>query len=173
VNPVTGAVTGQTIIPGDGQSEQLAVGDLVAVSGETGPIMIVDPVTMKIVSTMSVPAQHPASMTSLYGQIYAITDDEIVRLATTEDTEPVVFHPQATSFGGVNQAPTISAATGLLWASANSRMLGIEPDQGEVASVGQVADASHVASTGSSGSVDVPLLAAVSNGIVRLAVHPD
>lgn len=172
INPVTGAVTGQVVIAGNGQSEQLAIGDMIAVSGEPGPIMIIDPATMKIVQTMPVPGQHPASMTSLYGQIYAITTDRIVRLSTSDGAEPVIFRQAQASFGSLNRAPTISAAAGLLWASENSQILGIEPGRGEITSTGQVADASQVEPTSGAGAGDGALLAAVSNGIVRLQHRP-
>lgn len=173
VNPVTGAVTGHTVIPGNGQSEQIAVGSRVAVSGETGPINIVDPSSMAIVRTMPVPEQHPAEMTTLGGQLYVVTDNEILHLATNDGTESVVFRANSASgLGDLNRAPSISGAAGLLWTLSAHHLIGIAPQAGRVVATCRLGGVSGVATVHRPPSHEIGLIATVTNGVDRLVASP-
>jgi streptogramin lyase len=168
INPATGDVTGHTVIPGSGQSEQIAVSSVVAVSGETGPIMIVDPTTMRITRTMHDPGEHPAGMSSLNGQIYVLTERGIVRLSTADGREPVVFKTHGPDNDGINVPDGLSGAAGLLWAGTNDTILGIDPALGDVVSVGHARSSAGVATASGTSSRGAALISNTRNGVVRL-----
>jgi hypothetical protein len=52
INPETGAITDTRVVAGDGETVQLAVGPDVVVTSQNGPILIIDPKTMNVVSTL-------------------------------------------------------------------------------------------------------------------------
>jgi streptogramin lyase len=169
VNPATGAVTGRTVIPGDGESEQIAVGSgVVAVSGETGPIQIVDPSTMKIVRTMADPGSHPDDMASLNGQIYVLGFNGILALSPTDGREPVVFDEQGTPAENVSLDGGLSSAAGLLWVVTARQILGVDPALGRIVSVASDRGVGEVESSDTGTPSDGSLFVDVPNGVDRL-----
>ena len=54
LNPDTGAVTGSTVIPGEGETVTVAVGPQVLVASASAPVQVVDPGTMKVVRQLHV-----------------------------------------------------------------------------------------------------------------------
>lgn len=54
IDPATGAITGSRQVAGDGETVSLAVGRQVLVTSQNGPILAIDPKTMKVLRTLRV-----------------------------------------------------------------------------------------------------------------------
>jgi outer membrane protein assembly factor BamB len=169
VDPTSGKVTGRTTLPGQGQSLQVAVGDAIAVSGETGPIRLVDPRTMTVIRSLPDPGQAPDSLAAVDGQIYSLTlDNAVVRLDIGNGTEPVVLRPSGynTMADQVQSDNHLTSDGRSLWLSTDRQVLRINPTNGSITAHAAITGVGDINSSHTSTYVSR------DHDIDRLAAHP-
>jgi hypothetical protein len=192
IDSTTGDVTGHTVLHGTAGSEEVVVGDVVAVAGWHAPhIQLVDPTTMHVVRSMSSNGTFPRSVDlrsegapmlgAVDGQIYLRKgDSSIVRLAA-DGPQPTVFTTAAAKAHYMEPGAfmTMSSAAGLLWVQGSSRpyrpgitdpspvFYGIDPVSGRVTAVTGPASG-WVAGDTSPGAANGPIFIARGRALYRL-----
>jgi hypothetical protein len=144
--PATGQMTRRIVVRGTHDSEEIVVGDVVAVAGWRGRhIQLIDPTTMRTVRSLSgrgtypksipISLQGPPRLVSLDGAIYlSHRDGSIVRLAT-DGPETTVFTKQAAARSSINPGAYPTSAAGLLWVQGATHLYGIDPTLEKVTAV--------------------------------------
>ena len=143
IDPTSGHVTGHTILTGTRGSEEIVVGDVVAVDGlNAHKIELVDPAGMRVVRTVSVGRAWPPGiptgligpprLATVNGQIYLMTSNgKIVRLSA-DGPESTVFTNTPSTGIHILPGTSMTSGQGLLWITGPHRCFGIDPALGRI-----------------------------------------
>jgi outer membrane protein assembly factor BamB len=141
INPETGATTGTRAVAGDGETVPLAVGPDVVVTSQNGPVLVIDPNTMDVVSALPdvctgcdetaglVAGPEGLYVTSLAS--VARYDPHSGRLLATSPAMSVVGTPLSVQPDGV-------------WIAAGNRLLRLDPTSLAVTAQAPVAGTGHL-----------------------------
>ena len=149
LDPTTGAITGSVVVAGEGETVALSVGQHVVVASQSGPILVIDPVTLKVERSMANPCDcgdvpgiaegtrglYVSSLTSL------LQFDSTGRQTATRDL--------------VGNVATIGAHSESVWFAEDNQLLRLDPVSLAVTGRAPIGAVGHVSELGSSIYVSV------------------
>jgi DNA-binding beta-propeller fold protein YncE len=124
IDAATGAITGSHDVSGDGETVPLAVGPDVVVTSHNGPVLVIDPNTMKVVRTLPDlcnGCEETAGLVAGGQGIYLTSSASVVRY-DLKTGRLLATSPEITDIG----APLDAQPNGI-WFSGTSRVLRLDP----------------------------------------------
>jgi outer membrane protein assembly factor BamB len=157
IDPDTGAITGSRAVAGDGETVPLALGPDVVVTSQNGPVVVIDPHTMKVVRTLPDLCPGCNQTTGLLASeqgIYATSVASVVRY-DPHSGRVLTTPPDLTDV----EAP-LSVQPDGVWFAATNRLLRLDPvtlaitGQAPIAVGGQLVELAGIVYVSSAGTVD-------------------
>jgi hypothetical protein len=157
IDPTTGTITGSHQVAGDGESVPLAIGPDVVVTSQNGPVVIIDPNSMKVVGTfpdLCTGCEETAGLVAGIHGIY-VTAAASVHRYDYASGRVVATSPAIADIGG-----PLSVQPDGVWFAATNRLLRLDPaslaitGQASVSVTGQLVELANSVYVSSSGTID-------------------
>jgi hypothetical protein len=158
IDPDTGALTGSHIVAGDGETVPLAVGPDVVVTSQNGPALVIDPNTMKVVSTLPdlcAGCNQTAGLTAGSEGIYSVGLS-----APPQRYGPHGGHVLATGPTIADVSTPLSVQPDGVWFATTDQLLRLDPTslaitgQAPIAVTGQLVEVTGSVYVSAGGTVD-------------------
>lgn len=157
IDPTTGTITGSRQVAGDGESVPLAIGTDVAVTSQNGPVLIIDPNSMKVVDTfpdICAGCEETAGLVAGVHGIYVTSSASVQRYDYASE-RVVATSPAIADIGG-----PLSVQPDGVWFAATNRLLRLDPaslaitGQASVSVTGQLVELANSVYVSSGGTID-------------------
>jgi outer membrane protein assembly factor BamB len=157
INPETGAITDTRVVAGDGETVPLAVGPEVVATSQNGPILVVDPNTMDVVSALP---DVCAGCDETAGLVAGPEGLYVTSLSSVARYDPHSGRRLATSSAMSVVPMPLSVQSDGVWIAAGDRLLRLDPTslavtaQAPVAVTGHLVELSNSIYVSSAGVID-------------------
>jgi|SRR5450631_271680 len=149
LDAATGAITGSVVVAGEGETVALSVGQHVVVASQNGPILVIDPLTLKVQRSMADPCDCgdvPGIAEGAHG-LYVSSLTSLLRYDTTGR--------QTATTDLIGNVSPIGAHSDSVWLAQDDQLLRLDPVSLAVTGRAPIAAVGHVSELGSSIYVSV------------------
>jgi hypothetical protein len=125
IDPRTGAITGSVVIPGDGETVNIAVGPQVLVSSQNAPLSVIDPLTMTIRRQLRISCNACDGAPGIAvgeGSFYVAGSTSVLRFSA--NTGKPIGH--SATVGVATTATPVTLAPDGLWLSTEDQLLRLD-----------------------------------------------